>query len=221
MTTTTLTDADDNVTTTSVGDPGIATLGWGHNGHPIIDGRWSSSTPAFTLHWDGDTVLFVTDSTGTVVDFKAGLDGEIAPHGPGYQGLDVYERDAAGVILQTLNSSGPLGMTPLDPTDASGPTVGSTTSGSSSQQYYPYVRSDGFKWGGLQINGVRACDPAIGSWTTPDAYAGDIHDPMSQKPFMWNRNDPYTYSDPSGYNPLENIFVKRKYKRCPEGERSI
>jgi hypothetical protein len=25
---------------------------------------------------------------------------------------------------------------------------------------------------------------------------------MSQKPFMWDRNNPYEYSDPSGYNPI-------------------
>ena len=36
-------------------------------------------------------------------------------------------------------------------------------------------------------------------WTTPDAYAGDVHDPMSQKPYMWNGNNPVQYSDPSGY----------------------
>jgi hypothetical protein len=38
----------------------------------------------------------------------------------------------------------------------------------------------------------------VGQWTTPDAYAGDVHDPMTQKPFMWDRNNPYQYADPSG-----------------------
>jgi hypothetical protein len=37
------------------------------------------------------------------------------------------------------------------------------------------------------MNGVRAFDPALGSWITPRAYAGNIHDPMSQKPFMRDR----------------------------------
>jgi len=47
--------------------------------------------------------------------------------------------------------------------------------------------------------GVRTSDPTIGQWNAPDAYAGDVHDPMSQKPYMWNQNNPYAYSDPSGY----------------------
>lgn len=42
-------------------------------------------------------------------------------------------------------------------------------------------------------------DTETGQWTTPDAYAGEVDDPMTQKPFMWNRNNPYPYSDPSGY----------------------
>ncbi|MDP9023802.1 MAG: hypothetical protein M3N13_00320, partial [Candidatus Eremiobacteraeota bacterium] len=46
--------------------------------------------------------------------------------------------------------------------------------------------------------GVRTFDPAVGQWNSPDAYAGEVHDPMSQKPFMWNRDNPYTYNDPSG-----------------------
>jgi hypothetical protein len=37
--------------------------------------------------------------------------------------------------------------------------------------------------------------------TSPDAYAGYVHDPMSQKPYMWNRNNPYEYSGPSGFDP--------------------
>lgn len=40
----------------------------------------------------------------------------------------------------------------------------------------------------------------MNQWTMPDAYAGDVHDPMSQKPYMWNGNNPITYADPSGYD---------------------
>jgi hypothetical protein len=39
----------------------------------------------------------------------------------------------------------------------------------------------------------------MNQWTTPDAYSGDVHDPMSQHPYMWNSNNPVQYSDPSGY----------------------
>ena len=67
--------------------------------------------------------------------------------------------------------------------------------------YLAMGRPDGYDDGyGQVFQGVRSFDPNAGQWTTPDAYAGDVHDPMSQKPFMWNRNNPTTYSDPSGYN---------------------
>ncbi len=49
---------------------------------------------------------------------------------------------------------------------------------------------------------MRAYDPSANQWTTPDAYAGDVHDPMSQKPYMWNNNNAMAYSDPTGYAPL-------------------
>jgi hypothetical protein len=63
--------------------------------------------------------------------------------------------------------------------------------------------SDGI-WDGVSvIQGVRNHDPQTGTWTTPDAYPGEIHDPMSQKSYMWNRNNPILYSDPSGFIPDE------------------
>jgi RHS repeat-associated protein len=76
--------------------------------------------------------------------------------------------------------------------------------------YAQYVRPDGFQIGGsdggripgIQINGVRAFDPALGSWTSPDAFEGDIHDPASQQKYMWNRGNPVDYSDPSGFEPF-------------------
>ncbi|MDQ6735734.1 MAG: hypothetical protein M3Z35_16740 [Nitrospirota bacterium] len=45
----------------------------------------------------------------------------------------------------------------------------------------------------------------MAQWTSPDPYAGDVHDPMSQKPFMWNKNNPLIYSDPSGYDTITMI----------------
>jgi hypothetical protein len=52
---------------------------------------------------------------------------------------------------------------------------------------------------------ARTYDPTSGQWLTPDAYAGDVHDPMTQKPFMWNNNNPVQWSDPSGYDPLQTV----------------
>jgi len=40
----------------------------------------------------------------------------------------------------------------------------------------------------------------------PDAYAGDVHDLVSQQKYMWNDNNPVAYSDPSGYDPNWNLI---------------
>jgi YD repeat-containing protein len=70
------------------------------------------------------------------------------------------------------------------------------------KQHDGKLTADGWSLDYETWQGVRTFDPAVGQWNTPDAYAGEAHDPMSQKPFMWNRNDPYQYSDPSGLVPL-------------------
>ena len=61
------------------------------------------------------------------------------------------------------------------------------------------MTADGWSLAKDTWQGVRTYDGTVGQFNTPDAYAGDVHDPMTQKPFMWNRNNPYSYSDPSGY----------------------
>jgi RHS repeat-associated protein len=166
---------------------------------------------SLTLHWDGDTVLFVSDTSGNVVDFKIGLDGDITPRDPIFTGLTVYDRDVADGVIEASNALGHSTLSPVDPMSLS------QSSGSQSATYptvysaslqpespavaIAFLRSDGFMWDGLQINGVRAYDPTLGSWTTPDAFEGDAHDPASQQKYMWNRGNPVDYGDPSGYNP--------------------
>ena len=63
------------------------------------------------------------------------------------------------------------------------------------------ARTDGYQMGDVTIQGVRAYDPSIAQWVSPDAYAGTTTDPGSQNPFMWNGNNPIAYSDPSGFSP--------------------
>ena len=60
-------------------------------------------------------------------------------------------------------------------------------------------RADGYQMGDVTIQGVRAYDPSTAQWVSPDAYAGTTTDPGSQKPFMWNGNNPVAYGDPSGF----------------------
>jgi RHS repeat-associated protein len=66
-------------------------------------------------------------------------------------------------------------------------------------------REDGYFDGTITIQGARAYDPNMNQWITPDAYAGDVHDPMSQHPYMWNKNNPVVYSDPNGYTSTVTV----------------
>ncbi len=67
---------------------------------------------------------------------------------------------------------------------------------------FPMIRSDGYRMIGGLVQGARSYDPTSGQWLTPDPYAGDVRDLMSQKPFMWNGNNPVSNSDPSGYDAI-------------------
>jgi hypothetical protein len=66
--------------------------------------------------------------------------------------------------------------------------------------------TDGIFDGFNVIQGVRAMNTASGQWTAPDAYAGDISDPMSRKSYMWNRNNPVAFEDPSGYLTIGDVY---------------
>src|SRR6185312_1517040 len=63
-------------------------------------------------------------------------------------------------------------------------------------------RPDGYAWGLGTLQGTRTFDSSAGTWTTPDAYGGDIHDPGSLKSYMWNGNNAVGYADPTGYDPI-------------------
>jgi YD repeat-containing protein len=60
-------------------------------------------------------------------------------------------------------------------------------------------RADGYAFGLGIVQGVRTFDGGSNAWTTPDVYAGHVADPATQKSYMWNGNNPVSYSDPSGY----------------------
>jgi hypothetical protein len=138
--------------------------------------------------------------------------------------LTVWDRDHAGMLRSGHNNSIYYGVnfgTAVWPSlkgQSSNPASPVYFSGSGNApscvtscgivQILPYNRLEGFDWSGVTIQGARVVDSSTGQWTTPDAYAGDVHDPMSQKPFMWDRNNPLEYSDPSGYNVITDAWVK-------------
>lgn len=181
-----------------------------------------------TAHWDGDTLLFATgdglspylyirkagvmdpsgdifitdrDQTGAQVTthaqtpaappqgvtqndnwFAAWTTGSVRP-------IYVYK---SGQHLDVALFPGTCPITDTHGTTFPCPTFGPT---------FPMKRSDGYSMIGGIVQGARTYDPISGQWLTPDAYAGDVRDPMSQKPFMWNNNNPVAWNDPSGYLP--------------------
>jgi len=172
------------------------TIRWNPQGHPVFMNCGVSQT----LHYDGDQLLFVSNAQGgldalTIEDLGSVLsDNSIAVNDRDYAGMTVMQHgrqfysswDARATIARYKNS----------------PTVGDIVSGSNgaaalAPQLFSYWHPDGFESPFGTVQGVRVADHE--GWTTPDAYAGSVHDPMSQKPYMWNRNNPYLYSDPSGY----------------------
>lgn len=237
-------DAEDHVTSASQDSPdtyksanyttSLTAYEWGPNGHPIRIG----STPSVgnaqaatsqlnydTLHWDGDQLLFTTNSQGQVDDIKIGAIGDITPLDSGYAGLTFYDR-VAGSIAFCHNATGASGSDRLPSTHSSITGTSMTVSpcakiGTQAMSvpasviYWGDARlaggvgqgkvlglsgTDGIADGVNIIQGVRTYDPLQGQWTTPDAYAGEVHDPMSQKSYVWNRNDAIQYADPSGYD---------------------
>ena len=193
----TRTNTDTNVATTTNTGPTQVTIGWGPNGHPALVPSFASQYE--TLHWDGDIVLFITDASGNLVDFKAGLDGDITPRDTFFTGLTVYDRDTSGAVIELSNTSGSSGLNPTDPSALFTYGIAYGSSFSSPQVEAQYLRGDGFMLDGLQISGVRAYDPNLAAWTTPDAYEAEIHDPASQQKYMWNNGNPVDYEDPSGF----------------------
>ncbi len=192
-------------------------LAWGPNGHPAALQHSANSTtltnPTSTyLHYDGNTLLFTTSSSGQLIDVRAELLGiYVAGTAPGFL---VQDRDAAELNVTSHSATGYSGLD-----YGSGPfhngKVTTTTSvyepaSDGSQPNFDdgqpegllqYTHADGFYTPLGRIQGVRAMDTDLGTWKSPDAYAGDIRDPMSQKPYMWNGNNPFIYTDPSGYTP--------------------
>jgi hypothetical protein len=203
-----------------IGDQ-TAAYNWGPNGHPIrigaspfvLNPNSTAPSPApqsqisyDTLHWDGDALLFTSNSSGTIDDIKIGTLAEYVPGAA--HGATVLDRDQSGLVVSQHNNAGAGAWAPGSPyrQNCSGnatPTVQQTLALDQQSGEGPISEpaTDGIFDGFNVIQGVRAVNDSTGQWTTPDAYAGDVDDPMSQRAFMWNRNNPIAYSDPSGYCP--------------------
>lgn len=176
-----------------------------------------------------------TRSGGVLDDVKIDDTGDITPQDSGYNDLTFFDRGPGGAAMGCHNrqkavfeglgdswsrgfKSGQLFQTPCQATpgapvkdmpnsiDWYGTPVGHTpytTMGNGGVLGMP--RTDALTDGVDTIQGVRTYNSNAGIWTTPDAYEGDIHDPRSQKPFIWNNDNPVQYADLSGYDPVVTV----------------
>lgn len=205
-----------------------ASYGWGVDNHPVLLGAGVSSSTASqptpapitsdTLHWDGNLPLFETNASGQVDEIFVGTRGAILPLDATYAGLTWFDRNSSGQVTFCHNATGSgVGQvitTTFVPENitcgANGLVSGtmpslSTSAGGSilvgAGGVVTMPRADGITDGTNTIQGMRVYDSTLGSWTTPDAHAGNVHDPMSQKSYVWNNNNPVAYEDPSGFDP--------------------
>jgi hypothetical protein len=233
---------------------------WGPNGHPLFyqdsQGNSSNLTWPFqrTVHWDGDSPLFVTGSDGSIREINLPGIGTMVPHDRSYTGFTVWDRDPTGQVISAHNSTGAGGLyhrysnperqfgqteygqsyysyacgyaagsgssgvvgadtfnaavvVPPDGANPGGPSSCATQviqqpgvpSGVDTNLLFD-IRGEGQSDGVTNIQGVRASNSDTIQWTTPDLYAGEVGDPMSQQRYMWNRNNPVSYSDPTGFS---------------------
>jgi YD repeat-containing protein len=166
---------------------------------------WSPNGRAYnlegtTVHYAGAMPIFGSDAQGALVGVKVETLADIDASGQ----LTVWDRDYSG-LLQTGHNNSAYYPVNLGNVMVAGQATSGVFNGSAGSAgwtaFLPYTRLEGFDFHGLTFQGARAVEAASGQWTTPDMAAGNVHDPTSQKPFMWDRNNAYEYSDPSGFTP--------------------
>ena len=171
--------------------------------HPDYGGAPSANETRAWL-WDGNDRFLtceLVDSQCTAPNFS--LEG-LGDYDPASGSLSVNDRNRVGLVVTSHSATAFR-----DWTDSMGSAFivrsggandpCSTEAAYCTSQHDGKLTADGWTLDSDTWQGVRTYDGTVGQWNSPDAYGGEVHDPMSQKPFMWNRNNPYAYADPSGY----------------------
>jgi YD repeat-containing protein len=193
-------------------NPTTNTYTWagdGHLGKAVVSYTSNGATYSTTTdyQWDGDDALYYTQNDNGANDGLFLYIEKLGYISNGY--FVVYDRDWTGAAAQLHDSDGYTGWAPDALQVLTKGTLQCAKYGfycrTQGVGYVPTLsglnpmRADGYGDSVNVFQGVRAYDPNSAQWTAPDAYAGEVHDPMSQKPYMWNRNNALEYSDPSGY----------------------
>jgi RHS repeat-associated protein len=175
-----------------------------------------------TAHWDGDTLLFATssgwagtflyigklgmmDNSGDIVVLDRDQTGSAQSMHGNHDGLgnpwfSNWSMGAARSIqIYGKFGSHSIQLGGLMLGSCGGQINGQNQVNCGTPPIFPMNRPDGYAMVGGLVQGARTFDPTSGQWLTPDPYAGDVSDPMSQKPFMWSNNNPVEFSDPTGY----------------------
>ncbi len=212
-----------------VGRPNCGTAQYGRIDSPTYqwaaDGHLASSVApvagySMSAHWDGSDLLYSVENTSTQNNLYIYIE-KLGVFNATY-GTEVYDRDWSGASADFHLTDGtpaaPANFTALNPdlfdpfhkncpadncVQSQTPANGGASASNVNPMWAPLdaSRLDGYYDRINVFQGVRAYDPYMSQWTTPDAYAGNVDDPMSQEPYMWNGNNPIEFSDPSGYCP--------------------
>lgn len=182
---------------------------WGPDGKISTIGEMNGT---LTLHWDGDNLLFVSDSLGNLVNVKVGELADLTLKDTSFNGVTFYARNVSGDIAVCYNTTGVTGNFTyakarsglLCPT-TTGVSTPSYTLSTITQCYVPiYLGRDGiFDWIN-EIQGTRSYDSDAGTWTTPDPLSGENAHPISQKSYVWNNDNSAAFVDPTGLSPSED-----------------
>lgn len=161
-----------------------------------------------TLHWDGNAILFTSNEANQADDIKIGTTADYFVHDPTPQAkLTVWDRDSTGHMRGCHNGGGQSSWSKLDAFDANGnPLPGITGCAAPAVYGQPIgqggallqVDSDGYWDGFVMIQGVRDYDSTLRGWIEPDPSSGSAWNPMSQKAYSWNNNNPSMFGDPTG-----------------------
>jgi YD repeat-containing protein len=203
-------------------------ISWGPNGHPLTIAT-SGSTETLHWD-GGQMLFATRKVNGqdSLDDIKIDTQGDVLPQDPGYSGLTFFERGPGGGVMGCHNANGAVyagladvwtrgwgilaqDLNPCYQQSGNMPTSidwYGTPLISGSELGLPIgqggvlgmPRTDGLTDNYDTIQGVRSYSSTAGTWTAPDAYAGDVHNPGSQKSYMWNGNNPVSYSDPTGFD---------------------
>src|SRR5205823_6140638 len=151
------------------------------------------TTTSYT--WDrlglGGLGTIIADGAGETLFGPAGLQERIAggvaqyAHGDGLGSLRAVS-DASGAKVSSSTYE-PWGAARTGSATLGG--FGFTGELTDSETGFVYLRA-------------RSYDPAAGRFLTQDSYQGAVTDPASQNLYTYGRENPLSYVDPSGHNPL-------------------